>query len=421
MRVSKLDWSPYFINSMRDKINKKPQYQRTEVWPVRKKVRLIDSILRGFDIPKFYVASSEEPYDYEVVDGQQRMTAILDFMDGKLEITGNFEKWGKLSGKKFQGLSSEMNRYFGNFQLHFVLLDEVEEGEIEELFIRLQEGVPASQAEKRNARLGNMRDFVADIAETNSFFKYSRIPPARFKWHDYTAHVLRLELSEGPTDLSGKALTDMYRNEDEFPMNGKVAKKVKRVFNYLLKGIRAKTGRKPLPELSKKWPFVDLYWLTSCFLDEYNIIGLHLSIIEFYIEFENMRSKAKRAGDESLARGDFWQRQLFKYLQAFRSEGNKRDKVEHRHAVCRLYALRYFSGKGIDLVPRDNRRRFTDEERIIVWRRDGQTCQICGKDELDFEEIEADHVKSHSKGGQTILSNAQCLCLECNRKKGNKV
>ena len=421
MRINKLDWSPYFLNSMRDKINKKPQYQRAEVWSPRKKIRLIDSIFRGFDIPKFYVASSEEPYDYEVVDGQQRMTAILDFMDGKLEITGSFEKWGKLSGKKFQDISSGMNRYFGNFPLHFVLLDEVEEGEIEELFIRLQEGVPASPAEKRNAILGNMRDFVADLAETNSFFKYSRIPSARFKWHDYTAHVLRLELSEGPTDVSGKALTNMYRNEDEFPMNGKVAKKVKRVFNYLLKGIRAKTGRKPLPELSKKWPFVDVYWLTSCFLNEYNMTDLQLSLIEFFIEFENIRSKARRADDESLARGDFWHRQLFKYLQAFRSEGNKRVKVKHRHEAYRLYALKYFSDTGIDLVPLHGRRRFTEAERIIVWRKDGQTCQECGKDELSLEEIEADHIVPHSKGGQTILSNAQCLCVECNRKKGNKV
>src|SRR3984893_9392334 len=74
-----------------DKISKRrdryeiPDWQRQEVWDRAKKQQLIDSILRGWRLPKFYFLNvSDEPEQYEVVDGQQRLTAIFDFFDNQL-------------------------------------------------------------------------------------------------------------------------------------------------------------------------------------------------------------------------------------------------------------------------------------------------------------------------------------------------
>ena len=52
-----------------------------------------------------------------------------------------------------------------------------------------------------------------------------------------------------------------------------------------------------------------------------------------------------------------------------------------------------------------------------IWRRDNFTCQYCGKTINDIE-LEVDHILPVSKGGKSILSNLQTLCVECNRKKG---
>ena len=35
------------------------------------------------------------------------------------------------------------------------------------------------------------------------------------------------------------------------------------------------------------------------------------------------------------------------------------------------------------------------------------------------EELQIDHIDPWSKGGRTVLSNAQLLCAPCNRKKSN--
>ena len=99
MKVAPLIWSIDDLNKSKDRINPKPQYQRTSVWSVSKKKLLIDSILRGYDIPKFYLneTPNDPMFDFEVTDGQQRMRSIWEFMStvdtetyklGEAEIDG---------------------------------------------------------------------------------------------------------------------------------------------------------------------------------------------------------------------------------------------------------------------------------------------------------------------------------------------
>lgn len=45
-----------------------PEWQRDEVWDTPRKQMLIDSILRGWRLPKFYFVATG-PQTYEVVDG----------------------------------------------------------------------------------------------------------------------------------------------------------------------------------------------------------------------------------------------------------------------------------------------------------------------------------------------------------------
>ena len=95
------------------RINPKPQYQRTPVWNETKKQLLIDSVLRGYDLPKFYLRSSDPPYDHEVVDGQQRLYAIWDFRDDQYALgdkSKTIPDFGDLSGKKWSELSSPSTR-----------------------------------------------------------------------------------------------------------------------------------------------------------------------------------------------------------------------------------------------------------------------------------------------------------------------
>ena len=71
-------------NGIRSRIDTNPDFQRPSVWSVSQKQLLIDTILRGYDIPKMYWRKIKvNPDAYEVVDGQQRLRAIWSFFDGE--------------------------------------------------------------------------------------------------------------------------------------------------------------------------------------------------------------------------------------------------------------------------------------------------------------------------------------------------
>ena len=73
-----------------------PDYQRDYVWTLEDKQRLIRSIFNRMDIGKFVFL--ERPYPehrLEVVDGKQRLNAILDFTQGRFPYEG--KTWFQIS------------------------------------------------------------------------------------------------------------------------------------------------------------------------------------------------------------------------------------------------------------------------------------------------------------------------------------
>ncbi|WP_083861434.1 HNH endonuclease [Microvirga lotononidis] len=64
------------------------------------------------------------------------------------------------------------------------------------------------------------------------------------------------------------------------------------------------------------------------------------------------------------------------------------------------------------------KRLFSKRQRTILRILAGNQCSICGAPLP--KRFHADHVRPHSKGGETILQNGQALCPKCNTSKGAK-
>ena len=273
--------SIYQIIERKEKINPQPQYQRTPVWTEKKKQLLIDSILRRYDLPKFYLRSSHHPYEHEIVDGQQRLRAIWEFQNDQYRLgktSKEIPDYDDLSGKKWSELSSDQKDKIGNFPLTIVEIKNASNEQVEELFSRLQEGVVLNPAEKRNAMSGKMRDFVADLGETHPVFPLTRINNKRFAWHNLAAIVTCLEEAGGSTDVKAENLYEMYdRNNENFDDNDPAAKKVRRYLNYMARILKDRP-----PEMNIKWGFVDLYLLISKMHDSYAIRGREADFTNFY-------------------------------------------------------------------------------------------------------------------------------------------
>src|SRR5205085_11303778 len=99
------------VYSERDDIQLNPDYQRIGgIWTREKRQLLIDSLINGFDVPKLYFHEfipskriNGKRYKYAIVDGQQRLQTIWDFIDGNMSLADDFE-YLKDSSIKLGGL-----------------------------------------------------------------------------------------------------------------------------------------------------------------------------------------------------------------------------------------------------------------------------------------------------------------------------
>src|SRR5947209_6429955 len=76
-----------------------PEYQREkELWSQEAKIRLIDSIFKDIDIPKLYFNLNDKK-QYEVVDGQQRLWAIWEYLSNQYRcpVGGEMKRFADLN------------------------------------------------------------------------------------------------------------------------------------------------------------------------------------------------------------------------------------------------------------------------------------------------------------------------------------
>jgi hypothetical protein len=169
-----------------------PEYQRSKMWTDRKKQLLLDSIIKRLPIGNFILKKKGDG-TFEVLDGQQRIDVIFCFIEGHLVTP--IETAG-FSGKNYNDLSRDLRRSadFDGFEIFY---DEIEDGndqDIAMIFLRLQEGVPLNSAERLNATIGEMRNFVFEVSRHPVFSQDVKITPFRFTHRIIAAHITLLEL-----------------------------------------------------------------------------------------------------------------------------------------------------------------------------------------------------------------------------------
>jgi hypothetical protein len=144
----------------RGDIDLQPDFQRQEVWAVKKKKRLIDTVLRGWSIPPVHLVETQDN-QLEVLDGQQRLAALRDFLHNKFSIDGRItpldEFTNSLHGKFFRGLDDKTRRKVEQYPLRCFRLTDYGPEEPNELFYRLNQPTMLTSGEQRNALYGEAR------------------------------------------------------------------------------------------------------------------------------------------------------------------------------------------------------------------------------------------------------------------------
>lgn len=371
------------------------EYQRESgVWSLNDKQYLIDTILKDLDIPKIYLGKLGDR-DYEIVDGQQRISTVQEFHDGEFKLDGEINGYD-VDGQYFDDLSEDQIRQFNDFKIHTVVLEDFTDEDIRAMFRKLQRGQPLNWREKLNAYPGSIVPLTRELASHNFFDKIS-VSLNRYRAYGLIARFLLLE-DRGPTDISPRYVREFFRQNENKDSNWDVERRVKRVLTYL-----DNTFSEETPELNKESWIINLYLLTSHLIGNYNIQNKHNLIRSFYLDTWQQINQARESGTGIEAVASF--------VDANTSGTTSKKNIKIRYE----YLVEEFLRENPNLDILDPERGFNHYERTVIWRNQNRSCDRCG-DQIAFEELKAHHVQPHSQGGETTLENAQGLCSDCHNE-----
>ena len=200
--VFTIDWSVGSLldQLQRETIDLQPQYQRRDAWTQIKKSRLIESLILGLPVPQLVLAERPESKgSFIVLDGKQRLTALLQFTGGMPSSRYNAFRLRdlpvltELNGVAFEHLSDapQDNRHlnaFLNQPIRTIILRGWKSDELLHLvFHRLNSNVvPLSPQELRQALIrGPFLTFLNDFsANSVSLQKLLKISGPDFRMRD---------------------------------------------------------------------------------------------------------------------------------------------------------------------------------------------------------------------------------------------
>ena len=433
------------------------EYQRENAWRLQQKQLLIDTIFLGMDIPKFYLwkidhktltspdgytnggtksfyikllerkrveNDDSDPYIYEVVDGQQRIRTMLEFMGENPPNNKCFRGlWHApfpslndtpmAKGKYYAQLNADQQTKFDERSLTVMILENATIHEIRDMFTRLQNGSPLNAQQKRDAMGSTIGRIARELAE-RPFFRSSVHFENTNSAHNFVAsQMLLLEWKEKIASCTSPQMDKLYSHFKTISFDPVVVSRTKNIIDILGKVFPQKN-----PHLNQNYA-LSLYWLLSRMLLNYAIPpGQYIKIRENFERLDIARTEAmtrdyNQAGDDK-----------YESLSLAMSRGNTGvDGISVRHDIIGQHL---FESVQFNEYPNlDPKRNFTHEEKLILFHRAKELCQleysdkVCGR-QLEFDEAVIDHIVPHSKGGKTTIENGRIAHRSCNNARGNR-
>jgi len=354
------------------KLTIQPEFQRNYIYADGKRdVAVIHSILKGYPLGLIYFNKVDNE-KYEVLDGQQRITSIGRYVNGKFAIKdeNGMEQY-------FSGIASDKQKKILETKL---LIYECEgtETEIKEWFKTINiAGIPLNDQELLNAVYSG--SFVTLCKEEFSNSRNSNI----HKWSAYiSGSVDRQQYLECALDWVSKGSIGDYMGKHRTDTN---IKEIKAYFNSVID------------------------WISAVFIDdEDQMKGLEWG--RLYEEYHKIAYDPKKVSKK------------LKELYADPYVKNRKGIFEFILGSCKdtkLLDVRVFDEATKNSV--------YAKQTEVAEKKKVSNCPLCaiGHDSnkakiWKIAEMDADHVAAWSKGGATDIKNCQMLCKTHNRAKGNK-
>lgn len=440
------------FEEFREEFVVRPPYQRKNVWSRAKQQALLDSLFRRYYVPRIVmreVRLGQDRVVYEVIDGQQRIHTAQLFLSDALPLPDSLgDLDSSLAGARFSSLPATMRRFVDRMVYVADLVKGIDDPRhpdhqkiATEIFWRLQQGESLTYMEVAHSRLTSLaRNFVVKYADDQRFDYDAYVPidgnPDKHPFftiiarnNDRMQHLalltrlLIMEEAEGPADIRDVHIMEYiegYQRPDgignwamqDMPHAKAVLQNMNAFYNVFKDDPMVKGGD-PVRELRIEYFIISMYLLLRHLRTYYVVDDAERDLFRhFVVDFHQRWRDEKRESDRDI-------------LIFSDNRQQTSGEIELRDRILRQAFFGYAEDKGHQMLTKDQRRAFTEAQRIGIYRRDNGFCQQClaeGKPQheafVPWREYEADHVIPHSAGGDTLDDNAQLLCRYHNRQKG---
>jgi hypothetical protein len=149
-----------------------PKFQRRPVWKAASRSYFIDTLLRGYPVPPIHVrlGMSKGSAVREIIDGQQRLRAVFDYVQGKYRLSRSLDAtW---AGKAFKDLDLQERERLMMYKFHGFQYESIDDSTVLEIFARINTySVALSKQELRNGKFfGQFKTAMYDSARDHLEF-----------------------------------------------------------------------------------------------------------------------------------------------------------------------------------------------------------------------------------------------------------
>jgi hypothetical protein len=390
-----------------------PDYQRKYVMNIKLASRLIESILMDVPIPVVYLAE-EFGGAFSVIDGQQRLTSFISFIEGSLPDGNAFKLKSlnvlkDLNNKTFAELDREYQTKIKTTTIHTILIKKESPEDIKfEIFERLNTGsIKLNEDEIRNSVFrGNYIKLLAELEGDQDFHKLVRNDRYKNRMI-YRGMFLRFFAFSEKTYLNYSASMKQFLNKelrDNQNLSDQKADEYRKRFKHCVELVKITFGenafRRYVIDGNKG---VNGQWargINTALFDIQMCGFIHYTKHDIVPHIDSIREAMI-----DLILND-------RFFQSIVVRTNDKDQVQLRFKMW-FETLENILGQS-----KNSKRTFDFKLKNDLYNQD-PTCKICNQKIMMIEDAEVDHIVPFSKGGETVLENAQLTHRFCNRTKSN--
>jgi len=391
-----------------------PEYQRKYVSTPKIASKLIESVLMDVPIPVIYLAE-EQDGSYSVIDGQQRLTSFLSFINGKypngdiFKLTG-LKVFKELNRKPFTDLDKEFQNKIRKTTLHTIVIKKESNEDVKfEIFERLNTGsIKLNEDEIRNTVYrGEYIKLLAELEENDTFHKIVQKDNYKNRMI-YRGMILRFFAISEKSYLNYQPSMKQFCNKELRDNRYLLPDKAKEYRNRfldcldLVKVVFGDTAfRRYIPSNNEEQG----YWTTT-----------RINMALFDIQMCGFVNYSK---NEILRNADYIREAMLElmtnnqsFIDSILLQTSDKDVLKKRFKIWLEKLDEIVGNNGYE------QRTYSYQVKQELFDKN-PICAISGQRILAIEDSEVDHIVPFSKGGKTEIENAQLVLRYFNRAKNN--